>query len=160
MSKIESRIAGSSKLTDIFGYWPSFHDAEVLELHLLRGHVEPEKGIYVFPTLILKIHLWQLTKRVDSKGFLILRHHTLATLKFTDLENIQLKGFNHQNAMMELIVESRERTVGPTPHFVVKIEPAFGMGADFECLGMEVIDATPCSEDGKLISNDSSSNSS
>jgi hypothetical protein len=33
MMNIEARIEGSSKLTDIFGYWPSFHDAEVTEFN-------------------------------------------------------------------------------------------------------------------------------
>jgi hypothetical protein len=31
MPTIESLIAGSEKLTNLFGHWPSFHDAEVLE---------------------------------------------------------------------------------------------------------------------------------
>jgi len=31
---IESFIDSSEKLTNVFGYWPSFHDAEVLDLHL------------------------------------------------------------------------------------------------------------------------------
>ncbi len=44
------------------------------------------------------------------------------------------------------------RAQGPSPHFVVKIESAFGMGASFECLGIEVVDAVPCSENGKPIS--------
>ena len=30
--KIEEKIQNSHLLTDIFGYWPSFHDAEVLSL--------------------------------------------------------------------------------------------------------------------------------
>jgi hypothetical protein len=57
MENIESLIAGSEKLTNIFGYWPSFYDAEVLELHFDRGDIQPAKGIYKFPVLIFKIHL-------------------------------------------------------------------------------------------------------
>ena len=37
---IESFIDGSEKLVRIFGYWPSFHDAEVIDLHLWREVVE------------------------------------------------------------------------------------------------------------------------
>ncbi len=48
MASIESLIAGSEKLTKIFGHWPSFHDAEVLDLHFARGNVEPEKGVWAF----------------------------------------------------------------------------------------------------------------
>jgi len=30
MENIETLIQGSEKLTNIFGYWPDFHDAEVI----------------------------------------------------------------------------------------------------------------------------------
>ena len=148
MASIESLIAGSEKLSKIFGYWPSFHDAEVLDLHFARGNVEPEKGVYDFPILTLKIHVWQLTKNVDSKGYLILLHHTLVTLKFRDVSDFQMQGFNHQNAMMELALTSQERTEGPSPYFAVELVPAFGMGASFNCLGLEVVEAVSCTPDG------------
>jgi hypothetical protein len=35
MADIETKIIGSAKLTNIFGRWPSFHDAEILELNFL-----------------------------------------------------------------------------------------------------------------------------
>lgn len=68
MAGIESQIVGSEKLTAIFGYWPSFHDAEVLELHFWRGNIRTEKGIYDFPVLTLTIHVWELTKEVNPQG--------------------------------------------------------------------------------------------
>jgi hypothetical protein len=152
MASVEASIPGCEKLVNIFGYWPSFHDAEVLELHLLRGNVQPEKGMYEFPSLTLNIHLWRLTKEVDAKGYLVLRDHTLTTLKFTDVAaEFQMQGFNHQNAMMSLSIERRERSEGTAPLFAVTIAPAFGMGASFECLGIEVVDAVRCTEDGQLI---------
>jgi hypothetical protein len=80
----------------------AFHDAEILEIHLDRGHVEPEKNLYEFPSLTLKIHLWEMTKEVDHNGYFILRSHTLATLKFSDLDRLNVVGFNHQNAIMEM----------------------------------------------------------
>jgi hypothetical protein len=151
MENIESLIVGSEKLTKVFGYWPSFHDAEVLELHFDRGDIQTDKGIYKFPVLSLKIHVWELTKEVDSKGYLVLRHHMVTTLKFCDVSDCQMQGFNHQNAMMELALYSHQRTEGPSPYFAVELEPAFGLGASFKCLRIEVVDAVPCSENGKAI---------
>jgi Immunity protein 50 len=148
MADIESLIAGSDKLTTVFGYWPSFHDAEVLELHFVRGNVQPQKGIYDFPLLTLRIHVWELTRDVDSAGYLILKHHTLVTLRFQDISDFQMQGFNHQNALMELAVTSQERTEGPSPYFAVELVPAFGVGASFNCLGMEVFDAIPSTSEG------------
>ena len=148
MAGIESLIAGSDKLTTVFGYWPSFHDAEVLELHFVRGNVQPQKGIYDFPLLTLRIHVWELTRDIDSAGYLILKHHTLVTLRFRDISDFQMQGFNHQNALMELAVTAQERTEGPSPYFAVELVAAFGMGASFKCLGMEVLDAIPCTSEG------------
>jgi Immunity protein 50 len=152
MAGIESLIVGSGKLTTIFGYWPSFHDAEVLELHFWRGNIQAEKGIYDFPVLTLAIHVWELTREVDPQGYLICRHHTLTKLKFYDVDDFQMQGFNHQNAMMELALRSEERSEGPSPYFAVEVAPAFGMGASFKCLRVEVLDAVPCSDDGKPVS--------
>ena len=60
MANIESHIAGSQKLIDIFGRWPSFHDAEVVELNFWRGQVKP--GVWddrtIMPVLTAKIHIW------------------------------------------------------------------------------------------------------
>ncbi len=152
MSDVESLITGSEKLAQIFGYWPSFHDAEVHELHFSRGNIQVESGIYDFPVLTLRIHLWELTKQVDSAGFLVRRHHTLATLRFHDVSDFEMEGFNHQNAIMELRISSQERSEGPSPYFVVELEPAFGMGASFKCLRIEVVDAAHCTEKAGVIS--------
>ena len=86
VSEAESLIVGREKITNIFGYWPSFHDAEVLEFHLWRGNVDPDVKAYVFPVLTVKIHLWEITSKVDTRGYCVLRHRTLATLRFHEPE--------------------------------------------------------------------------
>ncbi|MFY9673728.1 MAG: Imm50 family immunity protein [Terriglobales bacterium] len=154
MAAVESLIVGSEKLITIFGYWPSFHDAEIVELNFWRGDVQPEKGIYDFPVLTLKVHLWELTTKTDREGYLITRYHTFTILRFYDVDDFQMEGFNHQNAIMELILRSEERNEGPSPYFAVKIEPAFGMGASFKCLRIEVSAAVPCSDQGIAICDD------
>ena len=151
MENVETLIAGSEKLTGIFGYWPSFHDAEVLDLHFVRGDVRPEDGVYDFPALTLRIHVWELTNKSDLNGYLIVRHHTLTTLKFSDVAEFQMTGFNHQNALLGLVLSTQRRDEGPSPYFVVELRPSFGMGASFECLRVEVTEATPCTDEGKPI---------
>jgi hypothetical protein len=152
MASIESLIVGSEKLTRIFGHWPSFHDAEVLELHFWRGDTQADKGIYDFPVLTLTVHVWELTKEYDAEGYMVLRHHTLTRLRFFDVEDFQMQGFNHQNSIMELKVRSAERVERPSPYFAAEVEPAFGIAASFKCLRVEVLDAVPCSDEGKAIS--------
>jgi hypothetical protein len=152
MPGIESLISGSQKLTGIFGYWPSFHDAEIIDFQFWRGDVDPDQKRYVFPVLTVKLHVWELSKEVDQRGFIVLRHHTLSTLRFHHVEEFSMEGFNHQNAIFELFIEQKERTDGPSPFFSVEFRPAFGMGAAFRCYQIEVLTAVPFTKEGKLNS--------
>ena len=151
MPSIESVIEGSEKLTKRFGYWPSFHDAEVLDVHLWRGDVDPDRQRYVFPVLTAKLHVWELTQETDTRGYLVLRHHTLATLRFHGLdETLKLEGFNQQNAIFELLITQQTRTNGTSPYFEVQFVSSYGMGASFTCHRVEVVDAVACDSRGFL----------
>jgi hypothetical protein len=145
---IGALIESSQKLIEIFGYWPSFHDAEVIDLHLWRGDVEPEAGRYVFPVLTVKLHVWEITSEVNKEGFFVSRCHTLSTLQFHNVDEFRMEGFNHQNAILGLSIVKQERAQGPSPVFAVQFDAAFGMGASFFCSRIEVVDAIPCSPDG------------
>ena len=150
MKDIEARIEGSEKLTGIFGYWPSFHDAEVIELSFWRGAVNPEAGRYTFPVLTVKLHLWEMTRDLDAKGYFVLVKHTLATIRFHDVLESKIEGFNHQNAILGLDISCGERSEGPSPIFAATFRPAFGLDASLQCMRVEVVDALPCAEDGTL----------
>ena len=58
-----------AKLTSIFARWPSFHDAEIHDLHLQRGCINPEDQVYEFPLLTARLHLWLMTRDIRQKGF-------------------------------------------------------------------------------------------
>ncbi len=150
MPSIETLISGSEKLTQIFGVWPSFHDAEVIDLQLWRGNVDPDKGKYVFPVITVKIHLWKMTKEVDAQGYLVLRNHTLTTIRFEGVDEVELKGFNHQNAIFGLVIEQREPMDEP-PLFHVHFAPAYGLNGEFKCSGIDVVEAVSCTKDGNLV---------
>lgn len=113
--------------------------------------MEPDRGRYDFAVLTLKIYVWELTNDINSKGFLVPKHHTLTTLRFLDVDDFRVEGCNHQNAVLELSVTHKQRAEGPSPYFAVHIDPAFGMGASFSCLRVEVVDAIPCNAVGKPI---------
>lgn len=142
MNEPAKLVEGSERLTSIFGYWPSFHDAEVIEFNLWRGDVDTDAQRYVFPTLTTKIHLWELTSDVDARGYYILRHHTLATLQFHDISELRMEGFNHQNAIFGLSIAAAPLDGFPQ-RMHVEFEPAFGVTATFYCLRAEVLEAQP-----------------
>jgi hypothetical protein len=108
MANIETHIEGIEKLTCIFGRWPSFHDAEVVALHLWRGDSMTERTHPRFPVLTTEIHLWELTNEIDARGYYVLRNHTLTTIRFHDVLNLEIKGFSNQNVIFGLSIESQE----------------------------------------------------
>lgn len=156
MPGIESLIDGSQKITDVFGYWPSFHDAEVIELHLWRGDVDPDRDSYVFPVLTVKLHVWEWAQLTESSNQLTHRKDVLITLRFHHLhDNFGLECISHDNAIFELAITQKMREDGPSPYFSVRFTPftyagggSHGFGATFGCYGIEVVDAVSCIEDG------------
>jgi hypothetical protein len=142
MSDIEKYIGGSEKLTTIFGRWPSFHDAEVIDLHLREG--DPAENRPPLPVLTTKVHLWELTNEIDAQGYYVLRHHTLATLRFHDVLDLKMKGFTHQNVIFGLSIVPQERSEGPWKLvFAVEFEPVAEFEATFYCSRMDVLDTIP-----------------
>ena len=140
---LSARIEHHELLTNIFGAWPSFHDAEVIEFHLWRGEVDPERERWVFPVLTLKLQLWELTDEVGPSGTLITRHHTQATLRFHDVEGLRLEGFDHQNAISGLHIEVVEWHASVPLRYRVEFAPATGFSATFRCTRIEVVAAGP-----------------
>jgi hypothetical protein len=148
MSEIEKHIEGSQKLTGIFGYWPSFHDAEIIELHL-RHDDNSEQNYPPFPVLTTKIHLWELTNEIDAQGYYVLRHHTLVTLRFHDVLDLKINGFTSQNVIFGLSIAPEERAEGPWKTvFAVEFEPVAEFEAVFKCSRIEVLDAIPWTQAG------------
>lgn len=147
-----SVVASHQLLTSIFGQWPSFHDAEVVDLHLWRGNVEPDRGTYIFPVLTVKLIIVELCRSAHDKTGLELLPRARVTLRFRDVDELDLKGFNHCNQIVGLSFGLQERGTftdgSPLPPYVlVKFEPGFGVSASFKCFGVEVVEAVPWAPD-------------
>ena len=93
-------IRGAADILRWFGYWPSFHDAEVLSITLDRSH----------PSRIV-VHTWNRTDAVDARGYFVLDKHAIVTFVLEDflldqqgITNTQIDGFNAQNVLSSLTV--------------------------------------------------------
>jgi Immunity protein 50 len=93
-------IPGAGDVLGWFGYWPSFHDAEVLSITLDRSH----------PSRIV-VHTWNRTDEVDARGYFVLDKHAIVTFVLEDflldrqgITNTQIDGFNAQNVVSSLTV--------------------------------------------------------
>lgn len=142
---IESFVDGTETLRAFYGgAWPCFHDAELVELHLWRGHVYPGDwdDRNVFPVLTLKILILEATQPgATGNG-----NDLLATLRFHGVDRVRLQDFNHNNSIVGLALSQQERglyTNGESlpPTRLVTIEQGFGLFASFTCTRMEVVAA-------------------
>ena len=114
----------AADLEAIFGYWPSFHDAEVLRVVLDRSGDEG-------PTLQIVIQVFEMTSEVDAKGYYVLKNHTEVALSFTKVVVSRLQWFNHQNVLSSLEIDE----IDPAATRVgdVELPSSFGLEAVFEC---------------------------
>lgn len=141
-------IVGAGQLVAVFGYWPSFHDAEVLWLRLdRRAHGDGCHG----PTLEALVHAFEMTSEVGADGYYVLRHHVLVHLRFIDVVELQMDGFNFQNVLSGLaLTDLRDRQmerVRRAAHF----QSTFGVDMSFQCYDIEVASVVPCSKAGEPL---------
>jgi hypothetical protein len=132
-------VLNGEVLTEIFGYWPSFHDAEVVQIRLDRGQADAQT-----PPVKLEadVHVFEMTDRLTAEGTYELQKHTLVTLAFRGLAQLQLKWFNHQNVLCELgLCEISDHRDGLK--WEVSFDSAYGVDASFLCKEVEVLRAAP-----------------
>ena len=142
MSKLIDR---AELLTEVFGYWPTFHDAEVVRLVLNRSAVGTD---CCGPSCEMLIHVFEMTDEITASGHYRLDKHHLIKLLFDGLDGIQLNGFNHQNAIFGLeIVRSDGSDDYPEP-WLITINGSFGVEASFRCMSATVVSVIPCDSDG------------
>jgi hypothetical protein len=108
-------IPGADQLVDWFGFWPSFHDAEILELHLDRNSKS-----------FIRIHTWLTNNEVDASGRFISDRHVVVTFWLERIVALSLWDFNSQNVISGV-------DIGATPAgHRVKLCPCYGLSGDIE----------------------------
>lgn len=127
----QALVDNSDLLSQAFGGWPSFHDAEVIRLVLDRSGPEG-------PTLELEMHVFKMTKEVGPTKHYVLKNHILVCLKFTGVALEKLVGFNQQNVLMGLDIAQLDVGQKGGCRLKVKVGGSYGIGATFECNRCEV----------------------
>jgi hypothetical protein len=83
-------IHNNKAVVDLYGAWPSFHDANVLTY----AKPCPESQ-----ALTLTLHAWQMTNEVDSNGYFVLRNQALVSFRFTGLFEVDMDNFGADNIL-------------------------------------------------------------
>jgi hypothetical protein len=139
------QFPGVEQVIEIFGYWPSFHDAEIKWMRLDR--CDPDGGVGA--VLEFVIHCFEMTEEVAPSGHYVLRKHTLIHFRFREVTDLRLEEFNHQNAIFGLDITDEADESWERSYFRVSIDPSFGVGGSFHTVYPEVVSATPCDEKGE-----------
>lgn len=131
-----TEIEGSHLVTDVFGRWPSFHDAEVLRLRLDR---EGQAG----PWLEADIHAFEMTSDIDERGDYVRDKQHVVTLHFDGLVALDLRSFNQQNVIFTLGIEATTSNEDPAVRWHVDVGSSFGMVGQFDCASVRVVAVEP-----------------
>ena len=108
-------IDGAQELYNWFGYWPTFHDSEVISLHLNRA--SPSS---------LVVHTWEMTKEIDERNFYILTKHVVVEFVLDEVSELDLSGFSHQNVLSSLAIEKTDTG------FLLDLGPCYGLAGTIE----------------------------
>lgn len=130
-----SIVTGHEQLTAIFGSWPSFHDAEVVSVRLERDG----RDLWESPALYATVHVFAGRLNEASSTGVEFYNHTLVTFRFNQVFDLEFSGFNHQNAIFDLIIATSPG--GPDERPIhVNFEASFGVALRFNCQSMEILD--------------------
>jgi hypothetical protein len=142
-----NRIVGSDKLIAVFGYWPTFHDAEVIWLRLDRRSSDAGSG----PTLEALVHTFEMTSDVGPDGYYVLRNHVQVHFRFSEVIELRLEGFNYQNVLLGLGVSDLRELGMERVRFDVRLDSSFGVEALFQCRAIEIVDVVQCDKRGEPL---------
>ena len=129
-------IVGSEKLVAILGYWPSFHDAEVIS-------VSAERALPVAlgaASVKLVVHVRQYESRGEGTAQYerVLVKSILASFLCKQVSNLELSEFNHQNVINSLLVREEPSGEAADSPLVLTIEPIWGLGGTVRCAVVEL----------------------
>lgn len=121
-------VTGAQELFDWFGYWPDFHDAEIVSFRLEAGA----------PSSIV-VHTWEMTNQVDAKGFYELRKHVVVEFVIEGISTIDLQDPWDHSILLDLGVDKSETG------FRLSFSAAYGLSGtiDTQRLSLRVIPRKP-----------------
>jgi hypothetical protein len=118
-----SQIPGGRALVDWFGGVPTFHDGEVLSVHLERD--QPSK---------LVVYGFRMNSETDAQGFYVVDRKVTATFVIDGIDSLELKGFSIQNVLNRLSIHARSGGTG----YEIELEDTYGIGGRIGCEAVSV----------------------
>ena len=120
-------VSGSSKLTGAMGYWPSFHDANVVNVSRASD------------SITAAVHVFAMTDQVDAAGYYVLEKHHLVTLALEGVQSSSLPPDYSSDCLSQLSFQRAGASI------CVEFESHMGSGGEVICNSVAVLDVVPCS---------------
>jgi hypothetical protein len=140
----ETFIIDADKVLARFGKWPSFHDMEIVSVHMERGGTDA-------PWMEIVIFVWGYTGGVTPDGYYEQTKHSLVRFRCEQVAENQFENFNHQNVLIDLEfshAEDERRGV------IVSLPSIYGFGGTLNCSRVRVMDVVPATPDGRAAGDD------
>lgn len=128
-------IVGREKVEAIVGYWPSFHDANVMsfEFHSPKWREEGTSSA----TMVLN-YCESKTVYSDAIHYEFVRDKDIfVTLMFRGVEAVEMSDFHRAGIIDELRIS--ETKLEKCEGVLVEIEPCYGLSGIVRCASVEVV---------------------
>jgi len=123
-------VTNGEQLVAAMGYWPSFHDANVIEVCRASN------------SFFAKIHVFEMTDRVDTEGYFVLQKHHLVTFAFHGVRRNSLPADYATDCLEELVFAKAGDNVQ------VNFESVMGQDGEIVCTEVAIAKVVPCSSAG------------
>lgn len=127
-------IPGTENVLSALGWWPSFHDAEVVHFSLSRGATPGVKT----SDAVLDVQVREYEPRYEGTAQyeMVLVKNIIVRFAFAGVENVQVEDFNFQNVINSLNVQPEDTVAGQ--RIRVEVESIFGFGGTWLCNSAKV----------------------
>ena len=120
---------------DLYGYWPSFHDAQV------PSYQAPSANS---PIVTFTLQTWEMTDQIDAQGYFVLCKHALVSFRFESVQQVEMDAFQAGNILFGLTFTPNQND----PTFRVELESVMDMSGAFTARSGAVVAIIPCGADG------------
>jgi len=127
-------IPGTENVLSALGWWPSFHDAEVLQFSLSRGATPDAKTSEA--KLDVQVREYEPRGAGTAQYELVLIKDVIIHFTFAGVEEVQVEDFNFQNVINLLVIHSAAE--GVEERIRVEVESIYGFGATWFCSSAKV----------------------
>lgn len=134
-------IVDSEKVVEALGYWPTFHDAEVISFSAERAL--PFKNSCTVARLAIHVRNYTAVGEGTAQYELVLRKSVLVRFVFNEACDFELSEFNHQNVINAITVSQVE--INEVSSLRVDVESIWGFGGSLRCssVAVEAVEVLP-----------------